>query len=559
MGDLLVRGGVVVDGTGAAARDADVRIRDGRIAEVAPGLEPSGEAVVDARGAVVAPGFLDTHTHFDPGLFWDRTLDPMPQHGVTSVVIGNCSLSLAPLRPDQRDGMARVFCHVEDIPRETFDAAVPWSWTTYDGFARAAEEGGLGCNVAGFVGHTPLRMWVMGSDAWERAATPSEREAIADALRAALDGGALGLSTSRFDEDPEKRPVPSAFADAAELHALAHVLAERGAPLQFIPRQTLKLMGADVEEYAALCAEHGITGTWLGIFHSARAEAAFTSLLDRAAQLQEQGARVYPQVSPRSLDIRANFFGGISFMALAQGWNRAIQAPEDEKQRLLADPAWRATARDEWDTVSFNPFPHRAPERVRIIEVTRPELERFVGGTFADVLAERGGHPSDVLADWVLENDLRPGLVGVGISNDDPDGVARFLTHPAALISNSDAGAHVQMFCAAGDGTLLLTRHVRERKDFTLVEAVHHLTGRQADVFGLRDRGRLVPGLAGDVVVFDLDELHWDPDVYVRDLPAGGARLRRPPGGYRATIVGGVATQIGGELTGARPGRFVRA
>jgi N-acyl-D-aspartate/D-glutamate deacylase len=317
-------------------------------------------------------------------------------------------------------------------------------------------------------------------------------------------------------------------------------------------------MGADVDEYSALCAQYGITGTWLGIFHSERAEAAFVAMLDRAAELQRRGVRVFPQVSPRSLDIRPNFFGGISFMAMAEGWNRAIQADEDEKRRLLIDPQWRAIARVEWDTVRFNPFPHRAPERVRIIEVMRPELEPYVGATFADVLAARGGHPSDVLADWVLENDLRPGLVGVGVSNHDPDGVARFLTHPAALISNSDAGAHVQMFCAAGDATLLLTRHVRERGDFSLVDAVRHLTGRQAEVFSLHDRGRIAPGLAGDLVVFDLDELRWDADVYLRDLPADGARLRRPPGGYRATIVAGVPTQLDGELTGARPGDFVR-
>jgi N-acyl-D-amino-acid deacylase len=558
MADLLVKGGRLIDGTGAPEREADVRVRGGRIAEVGPALRSNGEPVLDATGVVVSPGLLDTHTHFDPGLFWDRSLDPMPQHGVTTVVIGNCSLSLAPLHENQRVAMARVFCHVEDIPPDTFDAAVPWTWTTYGGFAQAATAGGLGCNVAGFVGHTPLRLWVMGDDAWERAATPAERAALADALRAALDEGALGLSTSRFDEDPDKRPVPSAFADEAELRALLAVLAERSAPLQFIPRQTLKTMAVDVEEYAQLCGEFGVTGTWLGIFHSARAEATFLGMLDRAAELQRDGVRVFPQVSPRSLDIRPNFFGGISFMAMAQGWHRAIQADEGEKRALLASAQWRTTAREEWDRVGFNPFPHRDLARVRVVEVTAPRLEHFVGGTFADVVATRGGHPSDVLADWVLEDDLRPGLVAVGISNDDQDGVAAFLRHPAAVISNSDAGAHVQMFCAAGDGTLLLTRHVRERGDFSLAEAVHHLTGRAADVFGLRDRGRILPGLAGDLTVFDPDALHWDADVFLRDLPTGGARLRRPPGGYRATIVGGVATQLDGELTGARPGTFIQ-
>jgi N-acyl-D-aspartate/D-glutamate deacylase len=245
------------------------------------------------------------------------------------------------------------------------------------------------------------------------------------------------------------------------------------------------------------------------------------------------------------------------FMAFPAGWHRVIQSSPAEKAGLLADPEWRAAARDEWDSVRAGLFPHRRIDHVRFVEVTRTDDEKWLGRTLADLVAARGGHPSDVLADFVLANDCRPGIVAVGIANADVDGVARTLADPVVLVSSSDSGAHVQMLCASGDTTLFLTRHVRERADFTLEQAVHELTGRQADVFGFRDRGVLEPGLAADLVVFALDELHWDDDVFVPDLPDGTSRLRRPEGGYRATVVNGVPVQTGGELTGALPGRML--
>jgi N-acyl-D-aspartate/D-glutamate deacylase len=190
---------------------------------------------------------------------------------------------------------------------------------------------------------------------------------------------------------------------------------------------------------------------------------------------------------------------------------------------------------------------------VRFIEVTSPEHEAWLGRTLADLAAARGLHPSDALADWVLANDLRPGVLVVGVANSDVDAVARLLTEPDTLVASSDAGAHVQMMCAAGDTTLYLARHVRDRGDVTVEQAVHELTGKQADVFGFHDRGRVAPGLAADLTVFALEELHWDEDVFVDDLPGGARRLRRPPGGYRYTLANGQVTQEAGELTGACP------
>jgi N-acyl-D-aspartate/D-glutamate deacylase len=235
-----------------------------------------------------------------------------------------------------------------------------------------------------------------------------------------------------------------------------------------------------------------------------------------------------------------------------------VQAPRPDKEPMLRDPAWRALAREEWDQVPRTMIPHKYPDRIRLVEVTRPENERWVGATLADLIAARGGHPSDVLADWLLENDVNPGIVGVGVGNSDPAGVAETLTHPASIVANSDAGAHLQMMCATGDTTLLLTRHVRDRGDLTVEQAVHKITGQLAGLFGFGGRGVLAEGAAGDLVVFNLDELDWATDVFVADLPAGARRLRRPTGGYRYTVVDGTVVQSDGELTGARPGSVLR-
>ncbi|HEX7095811.1 MAG TPA: amidohydrolase family protein, partial [Acidimicrobiales bacterium] len=280
--------------------------------------------------------------------------------------------------------------------------------------------------------------------------------------------------------------------------------------------------------------------------------------IDIATNLAPEGVRMYPQLSPRTVDLRMNWDSSMMFMSMPEGWHRVIAAPgRAAKAALLSDPQWRATARAEWDRVEKALFPHTRLDKVRFVEVHGAKNEQWLGCTLAELVAARGGHPSDVFADFVLDNDCRPGVVAVGVSNADVDGVARTLADPAVLISSSDAGAHMQMMCASGDTTLLLTRHTRDRGDFTLEQAVHEITGRQAEVFGFTGRGVIAPGNVADLTVFALDELHYDADEFVRDLPGNGARLRRPEGGYRATFVAGVAVQVDGELTGALPGRVI--
>lgn len=556
MSDLLLRGGVVLEGTGAAPRPADVRVRSGRIAEVGERLRNEGERELDAGQAYIAPGFIDTHTHFDPTLFWDPACDPVPQHGVTTVLAGNCSLSMAPVRPEAVEELRDLFCYIEDLPEPVLAGSVPWDWERYPSYMERMNQGRYGVNVAALVGHTPIRMYVMGAESWERPATEGERRQMGDLLRESLRAGAFGMSTSLgFDEDRRKRPVPSRRADDAELGHLIGVLADEQRFLQFIASPIPKYTLRDVARVSDLCRPLDLVHTWISIFYDDQAPDLALSQLDFAGEMQKSGARCYPQVSPRALDIQVNWNGGMSFFTMPQGWHRAVQAPPDEKARLLADPQWRAVAREEWDRTPFTMIRHRLPDRIRLISVTRPEHERWVGASFADLVAERGGHPSDVLADWLLDNDLKPGVVGTGIANSDPDGVAATLVHPAGIISNSDGGAHLQMMCAVGDTTLLLTRHVRDRGDFTVQEAVYQLTGRPAELFGFHDRGAVREGAWADLTVFALDELHWDEPVMTFDLPTGARRLRRGPGGYRYTIVGGTVSQEGGSLTGALPGR----
>jgi N-acyl-D-aspartate/D-glutamate deacylase len=547
-GDLLVRGGRVVDGTGAPARPSDVRVRAGEIVEVGPGLAPDGEPELDAAGAVVAPGFVDVHTHLDPSLWWDPSADPVPLHGVTTVVIGNCSLSLAPAAPEHRATLADMFSFIEDLPREAFETDIPWAWTTWAEYADAFDALGGAVHVAGLVGHSALRLAVIGEESFERPSTAAERAAIADLLAACLRAGALGLSTSFADVDARGRPVPSRAADDDELRALAAALTAGGRPVvEFVPQlHTLEAKQRDIERIHRCFGPAGVRGTWTQLGVGGRNAHHTAPLLEQAERTQREGPGVFPQVSPRPFDVVVNLARTPVFLNLG-AWHDLAQADAATKRRLLVDDAWRARAREVWDSPVWSLFP-------------RTHLHKAIVGdeTLADLVARRGGHPSDVLADIVVEHDLEPPLRIEALANDDPAALAELLRSPAVVVGGSDAGAHLMMMCGAGDTTLLLDRHVRQRHDLTVEEAVRLLTAVPARRFGITDRGELAPGQAGDLVVFDPDEIRYERDDVVRDGPAGSPRLRRPWGGFRATVAAGVPTQVDGTSTGARPGATLR-
>jgi N-acyl-D-aspartate/D-glutamate deacylase len=412
-------------------------------------------------------------------------------------------------------------------------------------------------NVAALVGHSNLRVYVMGDEAWERAATAEERAQLASVLADSLAAGALGLSTSFIDQDRHGHAVPSRAADDDELRALIDVLGSApGHPrvLEFLPWiKEIDRQLVDIDRVARWCGAAGVSCTWNALAQNSRDPSRAARILEQAHALHADGCQVFAQVSPRPFNLNISFDQTPAFVAVP-AWGKLIARTPDEKRRTLVDEEWRARARTDWDRVGdgFSIFPVSRLDRVRLTSVRTGE-ERFLGATLADVVAARGGHPSDVLADWVLEHDLAPGMVAEALSNNDAGKVSELILDPTTVVGASDAGAHLQMMCGAGDSTLLFTEHVRDRGDLSVEAGVHQLTGRIADAFGIHDRGIVRAGAAGDVVVFALDELTYEPERFIRDLPGGAPRLTRPAGGFRLTAVGGVVTQEGGVATGARP------
>jgi N-acyl-D-aspartate/D-glutamate deacylase len=551
-GDVLVRGGTVVDGTGAAPVDADVRVRDGIVVEVGPRLDPSGEAVVDAEGAYVTPGLVESHTHFDAAVWWDADCDPMPAHGCTTMVLANCGLGLAPLRPAESTDLVDLFAFIEDIPAEAFNLAVPWAWDTWPEYFAAARSHPTAVNYVGFMPYQMLRTWIMGPDAWERAATPQERERLVAALDEALSAGALGLSTSEMDTDKANRPVPSRLADEAELSALIAVLARHGAILQYVPRFLQpEYFHEDLSRMSRLVAGTGVRMLFAGYALEETAADGRHQLEDLMTRLRAEGADLWPNFSPRPSHVNMHFERSIMWSGVAS-WHSYVHASDDDKRTLLRDPAWRAAARADWDACTYTLAPIRRPEGMLLMGGERS------GESLAEAVARTQQHPSDVMADWLISTDVQ-GNVRTRERPIDIDAAAAMARSPHALPGASDAGAHVQMFSGAGDGTYFLAHLVRDTGLLRVEEAVQAVTSRLAGFFGIPGRGVIGPGAVADLAVFALDDLRNGTEIQQRDLPGGAWRYSRTPGGYRATLVGGVPTWLNGSATGKRPGGMLPA
>jgi N-acyl-D-amino-acid deacylase len=556
MADLLVRGGTVVDGTGAAPREADVRVRDGRIVEVDPDLRPDGEPEIDAAGAYVAPGIIDTHTHLDGAMWWDPDLDPLPGCGNTSFVSGYCGNSLAPLAGGQRDEIVDLLCFLEDLPNEAFQAELPWSWERWPQYAEAMAGQPTSVNVSGYCGHLSLRTYVMGDAAWQRAATPDERRRMAGLLDEALRHGAVGLSVNHFDKDRALRPVPGFLADDDEYRELLHVLAGHpGRTLQFIIRfNEPELALADTERFVRLATEAGVRTQSPGVTTNQGEDAFRADMAALQDRLRGEGADLWPNVVFAPLQVFYNFERSIAFQRIP-AWHELVGAPAAAKRDMLASPEWRARARHDWDNrVRPASSPFNRPDGVVFAS-----SETGVGPV--DVPLGRharstGSHESDCLADWLLANGLGSQLLGNAAPLDE-DVVVAQLRDPRGLTNINDTGAHLQLFCAAGQHMYLLTHYVRDTGRLPIEEAVHLLTGRTAGFFGFTDRGVVAPGKAGDLIVFSLDEIDYPMPARVHDVPHGTWRFTRPPAGFRATVVGGTPTWLDGQATGARPGRRI--
>lgn len=566
MTDILIKGGTVVDGTGAPSYAADVRVKDGLIAEIAPGLAPAaGERVVDADGCIVSPGFIEPHTHMDAVMWWQPSLDPLPGYGVSTVVIGNCGFTAAPVHkdPEVRMEMVKIFSFFEEVAEKPFVEMLPWDWNSWPEYRASVEANcKTSTNIAGYAGHIAMRLAVMGMDAWDRAATPDEIHKMCDMLQDAIDAGALGMSSNLMDHDSKDRPVPSLVADDAEWTGLIGVLARNpGSQLQVILDTFFKLKAPEqMERLGNLCRDRGVRVQMAGAGGLLHFQ---DSIRDRmweiSAQQKAEGLDFWPSFAHVPPTTALNFFSSSSFaQANEYVWHEVVQAPtEEEKLALLNDADFRARARDSWDNKAFKQSLVANPHMMLLLD-----SETGVGplGLNLKELAEQTGqHPSDALADWVIANGVQ------SIVNRVPhpmhfDKTVELMKTSQTVANISDAGAHGQMLCGGGENILLLTHYLRN-EELTLEEAIHVQTGKQAEHFNFDDRGVLKPGYRADIAVFNLDEIEARPLRRAFDVPDGKGgftwRFSRDAAPMRLTLVNGVPTFEGGAFTGELPGQFI--
>ena len=546
--DFAIRNGRIVDGSGRPALPGDVGIEGGRLRHVGGPLQAEARREIDAGGRVVAPGFIDPHTHFDAQLLWDGQARPALEHGVTSVVHGNCSLSLAPLRAEHRAKLVRMFQQIEEMPDAAFEGAFSWSWEGFGDYV-AALRGRVALNVAPLAGHSPLRMWVMGGAAQQRAATADEIRAMQDLLRECLDAGAVGLSTSYVDVDENLYPVPSRFAHFAELEALCAVLGERGRMLQVVPEFfSTDITVARVDQLAELSLAHGIPTTFSPLFDSAVMPANVSRVLDRVAEQVARGARVWPQVQTRPIDISFSLDQASLFFIVLPMWYMVLRMPREQKLAALRHPGTRQglvdAAEPGGDTTRF----------ARLV-VRDSRDASLVGRTLAEIAAARGTTPAGALIDLSLEEDLGVHFLSARMGHEDAGRIGPVLANDLVHVGASDAGAHIQSFATYGDTGYLFSRFVREGGHLSLEHAVRKITSETARIWGLPGRGVLEPGAAADVVVFDPERIGRGEELPVRDMPEGGMRYVRSAHGVEAVLVNGEQVWSAAEgYTDARPG-----
>ena len=549
MYDLLIKGGRVVDGAGTPGFAGDVAISGGRIVGVGPDLTGEARRTIDATGLIVAPGFIDPHTHFDVQLLWDGAARPALEHGVTSIVPGNCSLSLAPLRAGDRPAVIGMFQQIEEMPPEAFTEAFDWTWEDFAGY-RAAIEPGLAINVAPLVGHSVIRLWVMGADATRRAARPHEIAAMGDLLRECLRAGAVGLSTSFVDVDENGRPVPSRFAAFDELDGLCAVLGEFGRMLQIVPEfYDIDITIARIDQLAELSLAHGIPTTFSPVFDSPATPDAAPRALARVEEQFARGARVWPQMQTRPIDISFSLLRPSLFFARLPRWVRVLRLPLEQRLAALTDPVT-----SERMIADAGPDGGERLMGGLIVRGGDRAPAGLTGRTLSSIAAERGETPVRALLNLSLENGLDVAFLAASRGHDATDRIGPMLANPLVHIGASDGGAHLASFATYGDTGYLFSEFVRGSGALSLEGAVKKITSDTAAIWGLKDRGLLREGLAADVVVFDPATIGRGEERPIFDMPGDGMRYTRDAVGVDTVIVNGEVAWTKGAYTPAAAG-----
>ena len=561
--DLVIKNGVLIDGSGLPRDHADVAVRHGRIAAVGRIRERARE-VMDADGLVVAPGFIDGHTHMDAQIFWDPLGTCSCWHGVTTVVMGNCGFTLAPCPESQKHLVVRNLERAEDIAAEAMAAGIEWKWTTFPEFLDCLEALPKGINYAGYLGHCALRTYVMGERAFGQAASEDDLHAMERELRDAIRAGAIGFTTSRspIHETPDGRPVASRLATWDEVRRLVGVMGDLNAGLFELAGEAV---GRELSDPVAfrdyhvrlrdLAVETGRPVTW-GNFSRLDAPDVWRRYLDLLDETAAAGGRMFAQVHSRGLNVVLSFKTQLPFDHLP-AWKPFRALALAEQRQRLRDPETRRR---------LIAGAHERPERRALGTEARPFpyewifLYDTVAGphrTVAEIARERGVDPAEAMIDLALEKDLDRFFVHP-VANEDQDTVLEMMRHPRAVVTFSDSGAHVSQIVDSSLQTHLLSHWVRAKQAFTLEQAVRMLTLVPATYWGFADRGLVREGFVADLIVFDPDTISPEMPEVVNDLPAGARRLVQRARGIAATIVNGEVLLRDGKHTGALPGQLLR-
>ena len=553
--DLKITGGTIVDGSGKPGFAGDLGIKNGKVVALGK-AEGAADTTIDAKGRVVSPGFVDVHTHYDAQILWDRMLSISPWHGVTTTVIGNCGFGVAPTKAIHRKLIMQTLEKVEGMSLEALEAGLGMNWPfeTFPQYLDALEKRGSAINVAALFGHTPLRLYVMGEESTERAATADEIAVMKTLVREAMDAGAIGFGTSVSvsHNGYAGKPVPSRQATVEEMDSLVSVMGELKRGLMQIT------IGRDfsTRHMAEVSRKYGVPVTWTALLSYLYGPGGHRKQLDLAAEQRKSGALVIPQVSCRPLNFEFTFaepfiFDVMKFMNELAG--AEAKAP-GTRRRAYADPAWREKLRSEVTPLFRNWWD-------RVIIAWAPSARELEEQPLAQAAARLGKDPVDLALDLALANDLQARF-RMAVMNFDEKEVAELITDPNTIIALSDAGAHASQLCDACYSTYLLGHWVRERKTFTIEQAIHNLTQRPAEMFGITDRGLLAEGRPADVVVFDPKTVGPGPLKRVYDLPAGADRLVSEASGIDAVIVNGKLIRRDGKDAVAAndklPGRLLR-
>jgi len=561
--DLLIRNGMVVDGTGAPSRRGDVGVRDGRVVAIGVIDEPAARTV-EADGLIVAPGFIDLHTHYDAQLLWDPTASPSPLHGVTTVMGGNCGFSLAPTDTDHAGYLTRMMSKVEGMPREALEEGLDWNWRSFGDFLDRL-EGGIGVNAGFLVGHSALRRAVMGDAAVRDEASPAQVAAMVRNLHAALEQGGLGFSTSTVSthHDGELQPVPSRSAVRSEFEALAAAVADHpGTSIEMILQGCLSGFNAEEEDLMATLsrlANRPLNWNVLGL--SSTSPERIAQQLHASDVAAAKGGTVVALSIIHNMPVFISFDSGVLLSGLP-GWRELFALPVAERIASLSDPEVRrrleASAASE-EAGNLRARVANWPE-MTIQQSYSPQTAAYEGRMMDDIARERGQSPFDALVDIVIADELRTGLMPPTPESDaDWEAGIKLWHDNRVVVGGSDAGAHLDMTCGAVYSTGLLEGAVRKRSLIGWEEAIALLTDRPARLYGLRDRGRLAPGYWADLVLFDPETVAPGTVRMRSDMPGGASRLYADSIGMERVFVNGREIVANGGFTGDLPGQLLRS